>query len=135
MRAKFHDLAEKGRCRAGRFATEPGERRGVFVLRHPAGAWLQVIADDGADWGRENLPGGPWEHVSVSTSHPDTPPPLRRTPTWEEMAWVKSLFWGEDECVVEYHPPKARYVNVHPGVLHLWRPTAAAIPMPPAECV
>ena len=39
-----------------------------------------------------------WEHVSVSL--PD------RCPTWEEMCFIKDLFWNSDECVVQYHPPK-----------------------------
>lgn len=64
---------------------------------------LEVIASDGADW----------EHVSVSLSH--------RTPTWEEMCFVKSLFWDEQDAVIQIHPPKSEYVNTHPYTLHLWR--------------
>jgi hypothetical protein len=36
-----------------------------------------------------------------------------------------------DEMVVEYHPAKADYVNLHPLCLHLWRPTVMHMPKPP----
>jgi hypothetical protein len=56
-----------------------------------------------------------WDHVSVSTS--------TRCPTWEEMSFIKNLFWDDEDCVIQYHPPKSQYVNNHPYCLHLWRPT------------
>lgn len=68
-----------------------------------------------------------WEHVSVSLSY--------RTPNWEEMCYIKSLFWDEEDCVVQYHPPKSEYVNFHPFVLHMWRPTNQEIPRPPSIMV
>ena len=68
-----------------------------------------------------------WEHVSVSTK--------RRTPLWEEMCLVKDLFWTEDECVIQYHPPKSEYVNYHPHCLHLWKPIDITLPMPPSILV
>lgn len=71
--------------------------------------------------------GGGWDHVSVS--YPN------RCPTWEEMSRIKDIFFRDTECAVEYHPPKADYVNNHPYCLHLWRPQAAVIPMPPKEFV
>ena len=45
---------------------------------------------------------------------------------------MKDLFWGDDEWVVEFHPAAKDYVNNHPGCLHLWRPTEAIMPIPPA---
>lgn len=72
--------------------------------------------------------GGAWEHVSVSIRQGNK----TLTPTWEEMAHVKSVFWGEEDCVIEYHPPKSDYVNQHPNVLHLWRPIDIQIPLPPS---
>lgn len=68
--------------------------------------------------------GGGWEHVSVSKRN--------RTPTWDEMCMVKDMFFGAEETVVQYHPPKSDYVNQHPYCLHLWRPTEQAVPRPPA---
>jgi hypothetical protein len=69
-----------------------------------------------------------WEHVSVSVAHADKK--QSRCPTWEEMCHVKSLFWDEEDCIIEYHPAKSEYVNMHPFVLHLWRPTDQVIPIP-----
>lgn len=69
-----------------------------------------------------------WEHVSVS--RPD------RCPTWEEMCAVKDMFWADDECVMQLHPPKADYRNLHQFCLHLWRPRRGQmIPRPEAERV
>ena len=67
--------------------------------------------------------GGGWEHISVGYKN--------RTPTWDEMCIVKDIFFDEEECVVQYHPPKSEYVNNHPYVLHLWKPIGIKIPMPP----
>lgn len=53
-----------------------------------------------------------WEHVSVSS---------KRTPTWDEMCYVKRLFWDDEETVIQYHPPKSEYVNMAKTCLHLWR--------------
>jgi len=42
------------------------------------------------------------------------------------------LFWHDEECVMQLHPPKTSYVNNHPFCLHLWRPLVDKIPMPPS---
>ncbi|MFV2055406.1 MAG: hypothetical protein ACC707_03020 [Thiohalomonadales bacterium] len=78
---------------------------------------LRMRASNGADW----------EHVSVSLVH--------RVPSWEEMCWVKDLFWDDEDVVVQYHPRKSEYVNIHPYVLHLWRPMVEVMPLPPVICV
>ena len=72
--------------------------------------------------------GGGWDHVSARAvdRHGGS-----RTPTWDEMCFIKDLFWNPDECVMQLHPPKANYKNVHPNVLHLWRPQTLVIPQPP----
>jgi hypothetical protein len=98
---------------------------GAFRLRRD-GVELTVIASDGADW--DPVWGFPkWEHVSVSTP--------RRCPTWDEMQFIKQAFWDDEDCVVQFHPPKSQYVNRHPFCLHLWRPVGVEIPMPPMICV
>jgi len=51
------------------------------------------------------------------------------------MCYIKDLFWMPEECVIQYHPPKSKYKNLHPDVLHLWRPTEVEIPLPPREFV
>ena len=74
-----------------------------------------------ASWGEG------WEHVSVSLRN--------RCPTWEEMCRVKDIFWGEDECVVQFHPPKSEYVNLHTYCLHLWKKIGEKADLPPKEFV
>lgn len=68
-----------------------------------------------------------WEHVSARARDRKG----ERTPTWEEMCYIKDLFWGPEECVVQYHPPASDYVNHNSHVLHLWRYTKEEIPRPP----
>lgn len=64
-----------------------------------------------------------WEHVSVSH--------MNKNPSWEEMCLAKSIFWCDNECVIQYHPKKSDYVNNSPHCLHLWRPIGTDIPVPP----
>ena len=71
--------------------------------------------------------GGGWEHVSVSLPF--------RTPNWEEMCFIKDLFWDDTETIVQYHPPKSDYVNNHEHCLHLWKPVDEVLPRPPAILV
>lgn len=70
---------------------------------------------------------GGWEHVSVSLP--------RRCPTWDEMCMIKDIFWGEEECVVQFHPPRSEYINLHPYCLHLWKKIGGAFETPPKEYV
>lgn len=81
-----------------------------------------MIACDGDETG--------WEHVSVSL--PESP---KKCPSWDEMCIVKKLFWDDDECVVQFHPQESEYVNIHPGVLHLWKFVSSTFPTPPRICV
>lgn len=119
MRTTFGPEVERGRIRHTRWASSPGDDYGAFVLRRGA-IRFKVIASPGS----EEIP---WDHVSVSTEI--------RCPTWEEMAWVKSLFFDDEEAVVQFHPPRAHYVNYHPYCLHLWRPHNVEIPLPPTIAV
>ena len=68
-----------------------------------------------------------WDHVSVSTE--------TRCPTWDEMEKIKRMFFREDECAMQLHVPESEHICIHPHVLHLWRPHAAEIPLPPREMV
>lgn len=54
-----------------------------------------------------------WLHVSVSRKN-------RQIPSWTLMSEVKELFIGQDRTAYQVHPPRAKHVNIHPGVLHLW---------------
>ena len=82
----------------------------IVTLRHKQDVF--VIASEGLGW----------EHVSVSRRD--------RCPTWEEMCQIKALFWDEEDCVVQFHPPASEYVNNHPRCLHLWRQIGSEFPMP-----
>ena len=93
---------------------------GAFVVQGPTGATLRIIADDGTD---PTSAAFGFEHVSVSVSH--------RDPNWREMAFVKRLFWENEEAVYQLHPPESQWVNNHPHVLHLWRHVSRDIPLPP----
>lgn len=68
-----------------------------------------------------------WEHVSVSLPN--------RCPNWEEMCYMKDLFWDDTGCVVQFHPPKSEYVNNHNYCLHLWKPVGTTLPTPPRVLV
>ncbi len=74
---------------------------------------LRVVVSDQAGW----------EHVSVSLKH--------RTPTWDEMCYIKDLFWEDEVAVVQFHPKKSDYVNYHPHCLHPWKQTGADWDTPP----
>lgn len=73
---------------------------------------------------------GSWEHVSIDGK--------KRTPDWEEMCKLKDMFFDNDECCVQYHPPKSEYVNNAPYCLHIWKPIEknnGKLPIPPSILV
>jgi hypothetical protein len=90
---------------------------GAFVLFSDKGVELRIIATNAEGW----------DHVSVSTPS--------RCPTWEEMEFVKRLFFGHNECAMQLHVPPAEHINCHPYTLHLWRPHLLRIPRPPARMI
>lgn len=92
------------------------------------GRFLLVIASDGGAWEECNLPGEPFEHVSV---HAERNGGKDAMPTWDEMVQVKDMFWDPEDAVMQLHPPRSSYVNCHPFTLHLWRPLVSKIPLPP----
>lgn len=119
---KIDERLERWRFRSGEWGSQTGDDFGAFRIPGPHGQKLMIIASPGdAD---EEIP---WEHVSVSTSH--------RCPNWEEMCFVKDLFWDAETPVMQLHPPKSTWINNHPYCLHLWRPVAKSIPLPPSVAV
>ena len=98
-----------------------GELYGIFKVPRPENVILCIVATDGSEGGMG------WEHVSVHARNKNKP----LTPTWDEMCLVKSLFWDDEDCVIQFHPPKSQYVNVHPHVLHLWRKSGQNWETPP----
>ena len=101
-----------------------GENYGAFLVQTPFRTILLVISSGSTRNGDSRE--GQWEHVSVSL--PD------RCPTWDEMNFVKDLFWSGSETVLQFHPAKFQYVNTHPFCLHLWKPPTL-VELPPISCV
>lgn len=119
MKSKLPLILESSRIHDPRFeAQKEGDRFGLFKIVYK-GARLQIIASC-------STPELPWDHVSVRGHG--------CTPTWEQMDYVCRLFWDDDECVVQFHPPRSDHVNIHPHVLHMWK-ADVPFPMPPKECV
>lgn len=100
------------------FKHKAGDPFGWFMIPSPIkfNQWIAVQADAQSEW----------EHVSASLKN--------RVPTWEEMCFLKSLFWDDEECVVQFHPPKSEYVNISKTCLHLWR-YKGEFPRPPKEYI
>jgi hypothetical protein len=93
-------------------------KNGVFKVK--AGAkWFFVIASTG----------GGWEHVSITMENGDA------MPSWNDMCRIKDMFFDEEEAVMQLHPKRSQYVNMHKRCLHLWRPTYREIPCPPSFMV
>ena len=92
-----------------------------FRVKHP---FLESLGDDyngafqfkinGNRWSVIASNGGGWDHVSLSLDK-------KRTPTWEEMCKLKSMFFRDDETVVQFHPAKVDHINLMNNCLHLWR--------------
>src|SRR5215470_2634818 len=126
MTMKLDPKLELYRIHAGPYGTRPGETIGAFHnVPGPCGSPLTILFDDGRD--PSHLLGG-WEHASVSKPH-------GKLPNWQEMCFVKALLWDLEECVVQYHPPKADHTSNVANVLHLWRWIRGEFPRPPSLLV
>jgi hypothetical protein len=75
-------------------STEEIGNNGAFLIPYQLFT-LRVIASDGMGW----------EHVSVSVQN--------RCPNWREMCFIKDVFWDAEDGVIQYHPKKSEYVNLH----------------------
>ena len=108
MRDEFPRIVEKSRMAHPLLPkhypkTKPGQKKGYFEIKKSGNLYRVIIAD-----------GIGWDHVSVSLDK-------KRCPTWEEMCWIKDLFFDEDEPVMQFHPRKADYKNLAKTTLHLWK--------------
>lgn len=145
----FH-VPEPSRTTTGALAsTSEAGNNGAFDLESPEPGWrLTLICSDGS--GMPDVPEVQWEHVSVHAYRPG-PSTLRydpssgrqyrqaqwvtRTPTWREMTYVKDVCWDGEDVVVQFHPRRSEYVNLHRDTLHLWRKVGYEFPTPPRELV
>lgn len=121
-------IPEKYRTAQRKFGIK-GEPFGAFQIPSPDRSRitktdLMVIATCGME-------GAEWEHVSVRAVKNFNGKIKNMLPTWDEMCFIKSLFWDDEDVVMQLHPKKSEYVNNHPFVLHLWRPLKSEIPTPP----
>jgi len=122
MRTQLNPKIEAGRVVSLVHGPSPrGAMYGAFVVLGPCGRKLAVVAGTGYD-------DVPWEHVSVSCDgkHP---------PNWQEMCWIKDQWWNEEETVVQFHPKRSQYVNLHERTLHLWKRIGQEIELPPLVAV
>lgn len=118
---------EKYRILAGQhpfLLSDPGDQFGAFRVPVTAKRTIVVIATAAT-----NPDSAGWDHVSVSVSDRGGIYNCA-LPTWQEMSMIKDLFWDEEECVIQFHPPKSQYVNNY-NALHLWKPAQREIPQPP----
>jgi hypothetical protein len=124
---KISNNLNRCRVRSGPLASDDSlKMNGAFSISFNS-VNLNVIASDGSDWLEVGMPEPAWEHVSVSL-------PVR-CPTWQEMQFVKRLFWTPDECVVQFHPADADHISHHEFCLHMWRPIGIEFPMPPKSTI
>jgi len=86
---------------------------GAFLIPGPNNYKFKVIASDDMVW----------DHVSVSLKN--------RCPNWNEMCFIKSLFFRTDEVCFQLHVSKEDHINFQQTCLHLWRPQNIEIPLPP----
>lgn len=104
------------------------KERSIYGRDGDGGCWCFKVYANGRSFNVIDSNGGGWEHVSVSPWSDNR----KCCHTWEDMCAIKNLFFEPEERVVQYHPPESEYVNNHPYCLHLWKPTTAVLPFPPA---
>ena len=127
MRKNPTSKIEQYRVTSGPMASKHKSGRSGAFLVPMRGSQLCIIASDGSDWDDAGLPKPAWEHVSVSLTN--------RCPTWEEMDFVKRIFWRDDETVLQLHVPRANHIDYHEFCLHMWKPIGVEIPLPPSMTV
>jgi len=110
---KVPEEIEKHRVKTGIYASPTGKTYGFFYIPFRSSK-MTVMVCDGQKSG--------WDHVSVSLKN--------RCPNWEEMCFVKDLFWDPEECVVQYHPARSEHISMHPYCLHMWKPLNQELPKP-----
>ena len=108
MRTTVPDRLEAGRILLGNRIRKSDGMRGSFRVVGPLGRGLFVTS-----YGPDYRTG--WEHVAVSMEFAD------RTPIWAEICFVKDLFWDDEECAMQLHPPRSEYVSCDRHTLHIWR--------------
>lgn len=115
-----------------------GDPFGAFKLDSPTrkGFELIIMASPGGTFEDGGKPRTVhWEHVSVHAAANLVGTWTNFTPTWDEMDYVKGLFWDPGDVVIQIHVNDERKKNIHQHTLHLWRPTDREIPLPDPDLV
>jgi len=124
MRSENENLNRK-RVRIGEYRTGDGDGlMGAFLIDSPVDKARLVVVSSGPDC--EDI-AADWEHVSVSRKN--------RPPNWLEMCFIKNLFWEDHETIVQFHPKKSDYKNLHPNCLHMWKNKKIDYELPPTDLV
>lgn len=114
-----NEAIEPYRVIKGQFATTKDDgNNGHFFIPYHTKFFFCIVSD-----------GLGWEHVSVRIV--DKKFKHDWIPDYRALKTIKELFWGDDECVVQYFPAKADHVNIADNVLHLWKPILQEMPVPP----
>lgn len=122
MKSSFAHL-EKGRIKQGEFKSKEGDHFGAFYFILSDQTNVHVIVDDGEQTG--------WEHVSATMWKNRKGKSRPIIPTYDQMQFIKQIFWEDDEAVIQIHPPKDQYVNNHQTCYHLWRNKNQKLELPP----
>jgi hypothetical protein len=109
------EAVEKFRINIGPYRSEHGDDFGFFSIPHNRSQFIVMSS---------GYLKGDWYHVSISIKNE------QRCPVWEEMCFIKDLFFG-DNVAIQFHPKKEDYINNHPYCLHLWAPLKEEIKTPP----
>lgn len=117
--------ANKFRFRIGYFGSNDSDgNNGAFIIPYNKKINLACVVSDGEGW----------DHVSIHVVD-KRGCIITRCPTWDEMLFVKDLFFEKDEWTVQYMPPKSKNINVHNYTLHIWKPQDQELPKPPVWLV
>lgn len=107
---------------AGRFSSNTIDgNNGAFLIPYKGKRLLCLVSDQMG-----------WDHVSVTLRDKKRDVQIKRCPTWEEMSFVKSCFFGAGEVVVQLHVADKDHVNINDYCLHLWKKQGAAVDVPPS---
>ncbi len=125
MRKSPNTLVEKyRRSKAGLLSSSVlNGNNGIFVIPRNGVRLLCVVSDQLG-----------WDHISVTVKTKKMTQ-IKRCPTWDELSFLKDLFFEPEEVVVQLHVPDADHISVHDYCLHLWRKQGQEHPLPPSLMV
>lgn len=108
MAVSLEKLAEEANTKGGGYFFFPrmGKKEGAYFLVRAS------VVDD-------------WRHIAICV------PGENRHPSREEVFYIKSIFWTDNEIVADYMGEKA-YLST-PGWVHLWEPEIGWLQKPPFQ--